>query len=80
MLFAPESSNNNAVPYERDTQTVVDQYGNTYGDVDKGILDTLDIRRGRHPDNTMITEGFHGDVPCAVETQQRLGSRLRDHR
>ena len=21
-----------------------------------------------------------GDVPCAVETQQRLGSRLRDHR
>ncbi len=62
MLFASESSNKNAVPYERDTQAVVDQYGNTDGDVDKGILDTLDIHRGQHPDNTMVTEGFHALV------------------
>ena len=30
-------------------------------------------------DETYVRVAGAGDVPCAVETQRRLGSRLRDH-
>ena len=33
-----------------------------------------------HGTQEVIDTEAVGDVPCAVETQQRLGSRLRDHR
>ena len=62
MLFSSDRSRHNAVPYEPDTQAVVDRYGSGSGGADKGLLDTLDIRRGQNRDDTMLTEGFHALV------------------
>ena len=48
-------------------------------------LDALLVQRDAPEFDTLvvydpnITGVPGGDVPCAVETQRRLGSRLRDH-
>ena len=39
----------------------------------------VELIRSLVPLGLMHIEELLGDVPCAVETQRRLGSRLRDH-
>ena len=49
-------------------------YSNRYRDDDI-------VRIACAEDRIILTRDTHlGDVPCAVEIQRRLGSRLRDHR